>query len=142
MNDKPWPIGPERVLGIIVGAPLTIFTLLVLRAQVMEGFEPLGAIFGSASGSISVFCWLYFVKGPTMTKNLCFRYAMRGGMIIGSVGFLAGFIGPIIFMPTANQGPLLGIFITGPGGFVIGTLGGLVYGKWRSRALNTPNQAL
>ncbi|ESY71163.1 hypothetical protein X742_01675 [Mesorhizobium sp. LNHC232B00] len=32
----------------------------------------------------------------------------------------AGFVGPIIFTPDANQGPLLGIFITGPLGLVVG----------------------
>ena len=31
------------------------------------------------------------------------------------------------FAPEANQGPLLGIFITGPLGFIIGGLAGLVY---------------
>lgn len=34
----------------------------------------------------------------------------RWGVILG----LIGFVGPLIFTPDANQGPLLGIFITGP----------------------------
>jgi hypothetical protein len=40
--------------------------------------------------------------------------------ILGGIGFIAGFFGPIYFTPEANQGPLLGIFITGPLGFVLG----------------------
>ena len=50
----------------------------------------------------------------------------RWGGILGGIGFLIGFVGPIIFMPEANQGPLLGIFITGPGGFVLGLIVGLI----------------
>jgi len=55
-----------------------------------------------------------------------------GGAIVGSVGFAAGFFGPIIFMPDSNQGPLLGIFITGPLGFVVGAVGGFGYGVYRA----------
>lgn len=41
-------------------------------------------------------------------------------VILGGVGFAAGFFGPIIFVPEANQGPLVGIFISGPAGAVLG----------------------
>jgi hypothetical protein len=43
-------------------------------------------------------------------------------LIPGVVGFAAGFFGPLVFNPEANQGPLLGIFITGPAGFFLGLL--------------------
>ena len=45
---------------------------------------------------------------------------------IGGVDFLCGFIGPIILNPASNQGPLLGIFITGPLGALLGTALGIV----------------
>ncbi len=51
----------------------------------------------------------------------------------GGIGFSAGFFGPIIFTPQANQGPLLGIFITGPLGFVLGGIAGFLYWSIRSR---------
>jgi hypothetical protein len=54
-----------------------------------------------------------------------------GALVVGAVGFVGGFFGPIIFAPDANQGPLLGLFITGPLGFVFGGIGGLVYGLVR-----------
>lgn len=54
--------------------------------------------------------------------------AARWALIIGGIGFAAGFVGPMIFIPGANQGPMLGIFITGPLGFVVG----LVFGVGRS----------
>jgi hypothetical protein len=50
-----------------------------------------------------------------------------GAFIFGIIGFSAGFFGPIIFAPSANQGPLLGIFITGPLGVLIGIVAGVAY---------------
>jgi hypothetical protein len=41
-------------------------------------------------------------------------------LLFGAVGFLAGFLGPIALNPEANQGPLLGIFISGPLGLLFG----------------------
>jgi len=50
-----------------------------------------------------------------------------GAFLTGGIGFAGGFFGPIIFMPSANQGPLLGIFITGPLGVIVGAVGGAIY---------------
>jgi hypothetical protein len=52
--------------------------------------------------------------------RLRFRRAMAPALLLGGIGFAAGFFGPMIFSPGANQGPLLGIFITGPLGFLAG----------------------
>lgn len=56
---------------------------------------------------------------------------LKGGFILGSIGFIGGFIGPILFNPSANQGPLLGIFITGPLGFILGMIAGAMY--WNAK---------
>jgi uncharacterized membrane protein len=58
---------------------------------------------------------------------------LMGAVVLGAIGFVAGFVGPIIFMPEANQGPLLGIFITGPGGAIVGFVIGIFVGVWRKR---------
>jgi hypothetical protein len=58
-----------------------------------------------------------------------FAFGIAGAVIIGFPSFLAGFIGPIIFTPQANQGPLLGIFITGPAGAVIGFIAGTLFSQ-------------
>lgn len=42
-------------------------------------------------------------------------------------GFCAGFYGPIALLPQSNQGPLMGIFITGPGGLIGGSFAGLLF---------------
>jgi hypothetical protein len=53
-----------------------------------------------------------------------------GALVLGFIGFAAGFFGPIILAPEANQGPLIGIFLTGPLGVVAGAIIGAVVG-WR-----------
>ncbi|WP_264421808.1 hypothetical protein [Novosphingobium sp. KCTC 2891] len=50
--------------------------------------------------------------------------ALRAGCLLGLIGFVGGFVGPIILTPEANQGPLLGILVTGPGGFLVGLVVG------------------
>jgi hypothetical protein len=52
------------------------------------------------------------------------RFAFKSGFLLGVIGFVSGVVGPMIITPDANQGPMLGIFITGPLGFAIGLAGG------------------
>jgi len=54
---------------------------------------------------------------PRESRWRCFR---RWPLALGATGFLCGFLGPISLSPDANQGPLLGILITGPGGVLLG----------------------
>ena len=49
-----------------------------------------------------------------------FGRILKPAVILGTIAFAAGFFGPMIWAPDANQGPLLGIFITGPLGCVVG----------------------
>jgi uncharacterized membrane protein len=57
---------------------------------------------------------------PSLATYLVRVFAFSLG--VGLVGFLGGFLGTIIFAPQANPGPLLGIFITGPLGVVLGVI--------------------
>lgn len=71
-------------------------------------------------------------------------WAAIGGIMLGATGFLIGFFGPLRFQPWANQGPMLGIFVTGPVGVLLGGLigAGLRIARpdwptrWRLWALN------
>jgi hypothetical protein len=73
----------------------------------------------------------FWLKADTIPKTLIGTTAY-GAIILGSIGFAAGFFGPMIFAPDANQGPLLGIFYTGPIGFMLGAICGLFYGLKRA----------
>lgn len=49
------------------------------------------------------------------------------GCIVGSAGLIPGFYLPIFLNPGANQGPFLGLFVTGPTSFVCGIIIGIVF---------------
>ena len=51
-------------------------------------------------------------------------WAAGGALMLGVTGFVIGFFGPLRFQPWANQGPMLGIFVTGPGGLLLGAVVG------------------
>jgi len=55
-------------------------------------------------------------------------------LFVGTVTFLAGFVGPLLLTPNANQGPLLGIFFTGPLGLMVGFVWGLLRARRRRRS--------
>ena len=73
--------------------------------------------------------WLKPEAGPDSVR----AWAGAGAITLGTIGFVAGFFGPMIFAPEANQGPMLGLFITGPGGVVVGAIAGALYGLKRQR---------
>mgnify|MGYP005854265381 CR=1 FL=1 len=54
-----------------------------------------------------------------------------GAAIVGGLGFVLGFFGPMLLAPEANQGPMLGLFVTGPAGVVIGAIAGALYARRR-----------
>jgi len=60
--------------------------------------------------------------------------AATWGCIVGFVGFAIGFFGTMLWAPDANQGPLLGIFVTGPFGFAATSTVILVVGALRDRS--------
>jgi hypothetical protein len=76
--------------------------------------------------------FLLLMSAPTSQIGW-FVHALLGAGILGGIGFIGGFFGPMIFAPEANQGPLLGIFITGPLGAILGGIGGALVGWWRNR---------
>jgi len=73
-------------------------------------------------------------RAPDATTRSLGAYAGTGALAVGGLGFVLGFFGPIVFTPASNQGPLLGLFVTGPGGALLGAIGGWVYGVARRRA--------
>ncbi len=122
-----------RVIAGLAALPFTAFALLVLRAQLQYGLDLLGVIFGSAVALLAIVCWWFALRGHRAESRASLGYALGGGFILGGVSFAAGFFGPLILTPEANQGPLLGIFLTGPIGFVIGGALGAVYARFRVR---------
>lgn len=66
--------------------------------------------------------------GPVRSRWWRHENPIGFGLFVGTILFLAGFLGPMILTPDANQGPLLGILYTGP----LGTVAGLAWGLVRA----------
>lgn len=69
------------------------------------------------------------LRGPERSTRGLALAMFIGAAPLGVIGFCGGFYGPILLDPDANQGPLLGILITGPSGFALGGLAGALW--WR-----------
>ena len=115
-----------RVVILLVVVPAAYYSILWLPLALI----PLKGQWWIAS-LISLLCAIavgryVWVKSGSAPENLASR-VVYGALVVGGIGFSAGFFWPIIFNPGANQGPLLGIFITGPFGFLLGGIGGFVY---------------
>ena len=73
--------------------------------------------------------WWTTLGGAQPNTQARIATSWRIGWIVGAVGLALGFVGPLLVTPSASLGPLLGILITGPGGFVLGALAGAVAGS-------------
>lgn len=83
----------------------------------------------AAAGGVGFFVW----RRTSQAWAGLVHAITIGALIVGALGFCIGFFGPLVWAPDANQGPLLGIFVTGPLGFVAGAVGGAVYWFTRGR---------
>jgi hypothetical protein len=77
-------------------------------------------------------CWWFTLRGHYPESRAAIRESWRVGWLVGGVGFAVGFIAPLAIWPNANLGPLLGILVTGPVGFVLGALGAVLLREVRS----------
>ncbi len=121
----PWPVAGALagfVLGFMTWISLGLFGL----TSEGSGFGPIllglaGAICGYVLG----------VWGRQPEGRIVVRWCVGTMVVVGGVSFLAGFVGPMILRPDSPQGPLLGLFFTGPLGAVAGAILGLIIGLVR-----------
>lgn len=124
-----------------------LFRLLLVFVSAVSALYSVFWVVGAILMALHAPIWLAFVFS-LVAAAAAGRYVWRrtasmqtglassvilGALIVGGLGFAGGFFGPIIFMPGANQGPLLGIFITGPLGFIVGAVAGAVHWAVRGR---------
>ena len=76
--------------------------------------------------TMGLLCWWAVLGGAHPATRVRLQASWRAGWLIGMAGGAIGFFGPLVIRPHASLGPLLGILITGPVGFVLGALGGAV----------------
>jgi hypothetical protein len=66
-------------------------------------------------------------------------HALIGALAVGGLSFAIGFFGPMFWLKhNSPQGPMLGIFVTGPAGFLVGLVGGAIVGLVRRRGQGAP----
>ncbi len=134
---------PDSLVGALAGFALGFLTAFPLGSLGIDvsgwpavGLGIVGAVLGYAAGS--------FLQGPAGRARTVARWCAAMAVTLGVVAFLAGFVGPMIVRPDLPQGPLLGLFFTGPLGALAGAILGAVIGllmplppRRRSTAIST-----
>lgn len=132
VTDKSAWIVP-RVLTGLGACVFSAFSLLILVNQWRSGFDWfVGGMIGSFVATIASLGWWFALRGQYAESRDRMKFPVLGGLILGGIGFVGGFFGPMIFMPNSNLGPLMA-FGTGPVGFVAGAVLGAIVGIDRTQ---------
>jgi hypothetical protein len=118
---------PDPLVGAMAGFSVGFMasTNLEFLGIDVAGWPVLGlAILGAVVGCL---VGLGFQSSSARTRAVA-HWCVAMAAVVGGVAFLAGFVGPIILHPDLPQGPLLGIFCTGPLGTLAGASLGAVIG--------------
>jgi hypothetical protein len=114
-----------RSKAIIIAAMARIGRLALALLAALASYVVVDVFAGALPGAavataVGIGLWL-----GSASRHPLVRGALLGAGWGGVIGFAGGFFGPMLLAPDANQGPMLGLFITGPGGVVLGGLAGL-----------------
>jgi hypothetical protein len=113
------------VLAFVVFASVFLFVYWVPFSLISENRPESIATLGSLVAAVAAAAFVWRATGSEAGGFV--RSVMYGALVVGAIGFAGGFFGPMILTPGANQGPLLGLFITGPLGAIVGAIGGFFY---------------
>ena len=127
-----------RIATAIIAVALTFLTGLMVCTQLRTGFDAYAGACSLATAIASFLGWWFVACGQAAQSRRRMKFAISGVIVGGLVGLLGGYLGPLIWSPDSNQGPLLGIFITGPLGFVMGVIGGATYGTCQKTSGSKP----
>ena len=131
-----------RLIAALFALPFSVYAARALLFA-LHGGGLLSLIVGSASLLVALLAWWFALRAQVASARAHMRHVCFGAALLGGISFLAVFFGPRIFMPQSNQGPLFGIFFTGPIGFTIGgILGALYSGVWLNRRAKPQQPAL
>jgi hypothetical protein len=121
------------IVAVVFGALALWMLIRLLYASTLNALNVVFGVFAFFIATIAILCGWFALRGHLPGSRLHIRLTIYGAFIVGGIAFAAGFAGPLIFQPQSNQGPLLGIFFTGPLGFVLGAAIGWFYGRFRHK---------
>ena len=121
-------VGVGFCLGYLVWMSLALFGL---PADTGRSWQAVGSLALAALGALAGGVLGALLDQPEGPGRSVARWCAGTAAVVGGLAFLAGFAGPILLRPDLPQGPLLGIFITGPLGTVAGAILGLLIGLVR-----------
>lgn len=140
MNDSSPRRLPGRMIALVLG--LAVLAYGIWWVGRMTGWHsPASAVPLALAATLAGMLWWYALRGHRPESRRAMTFGCAGGLLLGFAGCAVGFVGPMVLAPGANQGPLLGLLLTGPAGAVLGTLGALFLHRFRSRRASSPTGA-
>ncbi len=120
------------VLAILVYLGAAFFVRWIIVQPLGLQWSMRGTVSSVAALGIA---WYAFRQSRTVPSGLA-SFVLFGTVVVGGVGYAAGFLVPLLLLQSSPQNFLLSLFITGPIGTVAGAIGGAVW--WLFRRLNAP----
>ena len=125
-----------RGLAGIIALPCIWIAFSALYGQLRGGVSLFGTIIASASICASIIFTSFAARGHLSAARAHIWRSLLGALVLGGLGFLVGFLGTSLTGGPENpQGPMLGIFITGPLGFAIGGFTGFLWSQFHARSI-------
>ncbi len=116
-----------RILKLVVSFSMFFIVLFFIGTVLTIATEFPGwvCVFFALSGAILVgwYTWKV-VSGEEMNTGVS---VLCGAFMLGGLGFIIGFLGPMLLVKDTSLGPLAGVFITGPLGMLLGAIGGYIF---------------
>ncbi len=117
----------ERIAAGLLGI---VPVYLAILSFVRTGHDLISIMIQAVLILIAFYLLWFAALGHLPSERAMLKRTLVIALIIGAIGLVGGYVGPLIVTPGANQGPLLGIFFTGPIGFVLGSIGGFLWTRF------------
>jgi hypothetical protein len=130
----------DGLVGAMAGFIVGFFGYIAVNDVVvpLPGIPGMGPLVGALAGAVCGGIVGSYLRRPVEEGGSIARWCASMTVVVGGVSFLAGFVGPILLQPDMPQGPLLGIFCTGPLGALAGAALGALLGLARQTLRHEP----
>ena len=98
-----------------------IATMITIITELPGWVGLILALFGAAL--VGRYTWK-LVSGGKVGAGIS---VLCGALMLGGLGFIIGFLGPMVLAQDTSQGPLVGVFVMAPLGLLLGAIGGYVF---------------